>query len=114
MEETYSLDFSNAQPLSEDLIKLLYWEASHNGIEIYPLDDETPCAWDAGVDIQGDDLVISGGFGPSGYGSVVIKFPKKDASRYYSFDVWIKNDSGQWDQARRMLEEAGVVVTKKE
>lgn len=54
----------------------LYEDGYYGGIT--PKDDSTPCPWDPDISIEGDNVVIEGHMGPSGYGNCICKLPKKD------------------------------------
>ncbi len=113
-ERTFVLDFSDAKELPDDLWKIIF-DGTHNGIETYPLDAEVPGVWDTCPYIEGDNLIMEGGFGPSGYGSVRIKIPKKDAKENYQFSVWVNEEEIEaWEKSRKILEDCGVVLSKLE
>ncbi|RJQ26728.1 hypothetical protein C4577_02970 [Candidatus Parcubacteria bacterium] len=80
------LHFENAKELTREFDNLLY-DVSWNGIEIGPAegrkDDCLPIPWDAGISIEGDKLIMCGGAGPSGWGSVRVSIPKKDSGAYH-------------------------------
>jgi len=73
------------------------FELSHNGVMINPKDEETPGAWDAGFSIEdlrgSKHLVISGGAGPSGFGSVEIKIPITAVNGAYNIIIEPKDDA---------------------
>lgn len=80
------LDLTHAVALPDHLYFDAY-DVSLNGIIIEANNDEIPMAYDAGINIKGDNLVISGGFGPSGYGRVEISLPKKDVMGHYTIYI---------------------------
>lgn len=63
-------------------------DLSYNGILIEPKDEAIPLAWDAGFEIKGSNIVISGGVGSSGFGSVVITLPVSSVNKYY--DIYVE------------------------
>lgn len=78
-------------------------DLSHNGIIHNPglvgdrdTIDEIPMPWDAGIEIKGDKLIISGSAGPSGWGKVTVEVPKKDITRYnYDFIIEPRGDEAE-------------------
>jgi hypothetical protein len=80
-------------------------------------DEPIPQAWDAGVDIVEDKRYgkvarITGGLGPSGFGSVEIRLPIKDFHRYYRLTV--DPQEGCKKELRELLENAGFEVDEVE
>lgn len=71
---------TNSKDISGGKINWLTY--SHNGPLITPIDD-APAVWDGEWSIKGDKLVVEGGLGEGGYGSVVVTLPLKGANRYY-------------------------------
>ncbi len=125
MSTSTVLNLSKATEKFNDLYSdgdwTLLYDASLNGIEIEPTDEESPMCWDAGVEIHGGNIVINGGAGASGYGDVTIKYPKHDTS-LHTFKISFyedgmdhdKNVQDKIDQVRKLLTEAGVKMTEEE
>ena len=83
MMDEIDFDLSQAQELPDEVYSLI-WEVTFNGICIDTVNDYPyPLPWDAGVSIKGEDLVLSGGAGESGFGSCVVKIPKEDQPKIY-------------------------------
>lgn len=50
-------------------------DLTDNGVMVYSTDESFPIPWDAVVYVEGNDLVLEGGAGPSGYGRAIVKVP---------------------------------------
>lgn len=81
----------NSKRMNSEVYNSLF-DHSYNGIMISPKDaGSAPVAWDCGFEIEGNNVIISGGVGSSGYGSVTIKFPKKDFNDLYDVIIEPRN-----------------------
>ncbi len=87
------------------------YDTTWNGILVESREqneDAAPVPWDAGVSIDGENLVISGGLGASGYGSCEVRLPKKDANEVYR--IYVEAKEGFDEITRPLLEAAGVKI----
>ena len=100
-----------ATKLTVGIIAKLYYLVEKNRYQLivwatetkdnHQIDDgTTPIPWDTSVRIEEDkegveQLVLEGGAGPSGFGSVVVKLPLKDAGDYA---ISIDNYSGKVEE----------------
>jgi len=64
--------------------------------------------WDCGIDIEGDDLVLEGGAGESGYGFVSVRIPKKDQKHCYRITLSCEEEN--MEKIRKCLEACGVKI----
>jgi len=65
-------------------------------INVVPLSEEIPFAWDPSVTVKGDTVVITGSMSPGGAapdGVVTIEVPKELIDKYYKFLVTRYNES---------------------
>lgn len=74
VKEIYLKPTRNSKDITDEVDDRLY-DLTYNGIMIYSDDESFPIPWDAGVYVEGSDLVLSGGAGPGGYGRCVVKVP---------------------------------------
>lgn len=61
-------------------------EMYYNGyFDLIPKNEGFPMPWDADLeyDSKTDTIILTGGAGPSGYGSCVTKFPAKDLFKIF-------------------------------
>lgn len=114
----YLLDFSEADqlPWRDKEFNDLLWKASLNGIMVMPKAEDCPCPWDAGIDIESDTLVLSGGAGVSGYGSCTVKVPKRFAHKNYEFLLELLEEEFPKESSQLFgwLIQLGVKLTRKE
>lgn len=64
-------------------------------INLEPLDcdgETHPYPWDCVLDIQGENLVLEGGFASSGYGECKVSFPKIDVNDYFDVSICFGDD----------------------
>lgn len=62
------------------------FDLAWNGIEVES-DENAPMPWDADFIIEERLLILSGGVGPSGFGSCVCEVPTSEADYVYTFSV---------------------------
>lgn len=68
------------------------FDLSYNGIEIMPKDLETfPMPWDAAAVIEGDNFILEGGAGPSGFGKASVEIPLRNVKQYLEISI-VAND----------------------
>lgn len=108
----YKLDFravSNAK-LINDLIERS-WDISSNGIMIDDARDQGyPIPWDAGIEVKGKDLILSGSAGSNGFGSCEVKIPLKNSDAY-QFSIEGDDRNNDFVDYIDQLRNAGVKVS---
>lgn len=82
-----TLDFSEAICCPASLYNAVEDGWIANALLLDPKDEETPLAWDADLEIDGDNAIITGGVDACGFGSVTIKLPKKRLNTYYTLTL---------------------------
>lgn len=116
----YYLDFTNVKKdLPKELWDELWFKRTHDGLLIEGKKlDYSHVPFDASISIKDEMLVIGGGFGESGYGTVEIKIPLKDANSWYRFYIEIKidedEDNNKAIQFLNKLARHGVGITHRE
>ena len=62
--------------------------------DLYPLNDGTPCPWDADISFEGDNIVLSGGVstGRVGGGTWTVKIPINRFSQYFYLEFQLAKD----------------------
>lgn len=108
---TYNLIFSekSTQP-SEEMID--YLMELDNGVSITDSGNDAPVAWDAGWEIEGNNLVISGGVSAGGFGNVVITLPKERANEFYRFEIY--GNDYDMKTIKEMLKEFNIDLEKQD
>lgn len=54
---------------------------------LYPANDEVPCPWDADIQVDGNEVTIVGGVGPSGFGKCTCTLPVNNFDSYYKLEI---------------------------
>ena len=75
----------NAKNFTEDMLDELY---DYMGLSMLPINEDTPCPWDADFNIEDGKLVLVGGAGPSGFGYCKVAVPIADAGKMFKFDCY--------------------------
>lgn len=75
----------HAKNLPDEILEYIY-----DGGGFMPNDEDTPMPWDADVEIQDGNMVITGGLTPGGggRGRCVITCPLQEANKLYHADVF--------------------------
>jgi len=79
---------AGAVSIPEDVMEEVF-EATYNGLEVYPVCDEYPMPWDAGIGITGDgkEVELVGGVGAGGFGRCVVAVPVEKFNDCYRVEM---------------------------
>lgn len=81
------LDYSEATGNLTDEEWDKIYELTYNGIVFLQECDDVPMPWDAVIEVKDNNLIVSGGMGPGGYGVCFCEFKKKDVKCFYKIYV---------------------------
>lgn len=110
----YQLNFDGANEQFNAIDQGDFFNFCPNGLEVQEIEpvESFPLPWDVGVSVAGQDLLLSGGAGPSGWGQAQVRFPLKDASRTLMFSMACEGPMPEG--IRQQLELAGVLIQETE
>ena len=90
---------------SGDFVKLIFsatskapstpeWDDFYNDLNIVPKDNDVACPWDADVSFENKNVVLTGTLTPGGPGSgtMIVKVPFSQCSKYYDIIVELNDD----------------------
>lgn len=109
MNRDIILDLSDATDVPD------LFNVSLNGIIVRPAsgdfvaDGNPLIPWDCDVTVEEGNLVLIGGVDSNGFGSAVIKLPKRSAHGYYQFVVEV--DDSNMAAAMKLLFAAGIKIS---
>jgi hypothetical protein len=84
------------------------FDLSLNGPMIRP-DEEAPVPWDVGIEVKEGILRLSGGAGPSGFGTCEVTLPAKQSDYYF---IYLELEEENVSQVRRLLDEQDVYLVE--
>ena len=99
-----------SQPVTAELEALFIDETANGPLLCNGDDDTVPMPWDAGFDIVGSNVVISGSVCGHGIGNVRIEVPLKNAVHLYSFELEPNSDKAG-KRIAELLKQLGYRVT---
>jgi len=89
-----TLNFAMANETWNNVYDKLF-DISINGPMIYAKQDDAPTPYDAGILIKGDNFVLEGSAGPSGFGSAVVSVPKGSASNVWNIELELNDEDSK-------------------
>jgi hypothetical protein len=92
-----------SKTIDDDALLEDIYQLSYNGVTIMSKDqnDGFPMPWDADFGIEGDNLVLEGGAGPSGFGHCITKVPISRANNIIDIEIqWRRDQSNQENSSR--------------
>jgi hypothetical protein len=98
---------SNFNPDDWDKI----YQLAFNGIEINA--EDSPCPWDAGLKVEGDNIVLFGGAGPSGWGRCEVIVPKTTIMGAYEFSITAKGKVEERELIK-ILSNVGITIVNQQ